>query len=61
MKMDNKFFDKIGVGNKIKRGDKYIVILQHPVTTEIMSTKAQIDETIKSVKFICEKEKIKAL
>ena len=27
MKMDNKFFDKIGVGNKIKRGDKYIVIL----------------------------------
>ena len=61
IKIDNKFFDKIGVGNKIQKGDKYIVILQHPVTTEITSTKAQIDETIKSIKFICEKEKIKAL
>ena len=42
------------------RGDKYSYT-QHPVTTEIMSTKAQIDEAIKSVKFMCEKEKIKAL
>ena len=61
MKIDNKFFNNIGVGNKIKNNDKYIVILQHPVTTEIKSTKLQIDETIKSIKYICEKEKVKAL
>ncbi len=60
-KIDNNFFKNIGVGNKVRKEDKYIAILQHPVTTEIKSTKKQIDETIKSVKFICEKQKIKAL
>ena len=60
-KIDNNFFKNIGVGNKIRKQDKYIAILQHPVTTEIKSTSKQIDETIKSIKFICEKQKIKAL
>ena len=45
MKMDNKFFDKLELEIKLK-GDKYMVILQHPVTTEIMSTKAQIDKQL---------------
>ena len=60
-KKDNKFLDHIGIGSKIKKNDDYIVVLQHPVTTEIKSTGFQIDQTINAVKHICQKNKIKAI
>ena len=60
-KLEKNFFHKLGVGNKIKNNESYIVILQHPVTTEIESTKKQISETINAIKFICEKHNLKAL
>jgi len=60
--INNNFFNKnLGVGNKIKKNDKYIVVLQHPVTTEINNAKFQIDQTIKAVEKICEKKDFKAI
>ncbi len=60
-KKDNKFLNHIGIGTEIKKNDDYIVVLQHPVTTEIKSTGYQIDQTINAVKQICQKNKIKAI
>lgn len=60
-KLEKNFFYKLGVGNKIKNHEDYIVVLQHPVTTEIESTEKQINETIKAIKYICEKYNLKAL
>ena len=60
-KIQRNFFKKYGVGSTIKINDKFIVILQHPVTTEIESTANQISQTIKSVKIICKKFNIKAI
>ena len=50
------FFHKYGgVGCKINPKDKYIVVLQHPVTTEFNSTNSHIKETLKAVKNISER------
>ena len=35
--------------------DNYILILQHPVTTEFNNAKSQIEETIQAVKSFCKK------
>lgn len=60
-KEDNNFLNHIGIGSEINKNDDYIVILQHPVTTEITSTGFQIDQTINAVKQICKKNKLKAI
>ena len=60
-KKDNNFLNHIGIGSEINKNDDYIVILQHPVTTEITSTGFQIDQTINAVKQICKKNKLKAI
>ena len=60
-KKDNNFLNHIGIGSEINKNDDYIVILQHPVTTEITSTGFQIDQTINAVKRICKKNKLKAI
>lgn len=39
----------IGVGNRANNIKDYIVVLQHPVTTEYKDTKKNIKETIKSI------------
>ena len=41
--------------------DKYLVIVQHPVTNEISETKQQINNTLKAVIKICNKNNIKAV
>ena len=55
------FFKKFGTGNLINFNDDYIIVLQHPVTTEYNSSKFQIIQTIKAVKNFHEKTKIKIL
>ena len=39
-----------GVGNKFNEYRNYIIVLQHPVTTEYFKTEKQISETIKAIK-----------
>mgnify|MGYP000114854886 FL=1 len=52
---------KFGVGSKLNKSDKYLVVMQHPVTTEINSTTSQIEETIKAIKIISKDFNLKIL
>ena len=53
LKISSNLFTNIGgVGNKIDLFKPYLVILQHPVTTEYKSTINQINETILAIKKI---------
>ena len=52
---------KFGVGSKLNKNDKYLVVMQHPVTTEIKSTTSQIKETIKAIKVISKDFNLKVL
>ena len=45
-----KKYSSLGVGSKIDFQKEYIVILQHPVTTEYKKSLYQINQTIKAVK-----------
>ncbi len=45
-----KKYSKLGVGPDINFDKKYIVVLQHPVTTEYEKSLKQINETIKAIK-----------
>ena len=47
--LKNCFTDYIGVGDKTDHKKPYIIVLQHPVTTEYEEAKTQIKETIKAV------------
>ena len=53
LSIDNNFIKKysnLGVGSKIDFKKKYIVVLQHPVTTEYKKSLFQINQTIKAIK-----------
>ena len=52
---------KFGVGSKLKKNDRYLVVMQHPVTTEIRSTTSQIKETIKAIKIVSKNFDLKVL
>ena len=53
LKIPARFFDEYtGVGPKIKFNEPYIVVLQHPVTTEFGRGYVQIKETLAAVKKI---------
>ncbi|KHF25376.1 UDP-N-acetyl-D-glucosamine 2-epimerase, UDP-hydrolysing [Solemya velum gill symbiont] len=50
------FFEKYkGVGDQLSTEKDYLVVLQHPVTTEYGSGLAQINETLKAVKEFADK------
>lgn len=55
------FLIKYGSGGEVYIGEKYIVVLQHPVTTEFDKAEVQIEETIEAVKLFCEKTNYKAI
>ena len=55
------FLIKYGSGGEVYIGEKYIVVLQHPVTTEFDKAEVQIEETIEGVKLFCEKTNYKAI
>tara|TARA_Y100000590_G_scaffold469239_1_gene655733 strand:- start:8831 stop:9979 length:1149 start_codon:yes stop_codon:yes gene_type:complete len=53
LKLDKSFFKKyFYVGSNINYKKPYIVVLQHPVTTEFKDSKFQINETIKAIQKI---------
>lgn len=50
-KISNKLFEKYtGVGKKINLLKKYLVVVQHPVTTEYGGGLKQINQTLKAIK-----------
>jgi len=50
LSMTNELFEKyLGVGNKLNANEPYLVVLQHPVTTEYGMGLDQINETLKAV------------
>ena len=55
------FFMQHGSGAQVQTNDNYILILQHPVTTEFNNAKSQIEETIQAVKSFCKKNNFKAI
>ncbi len=60
-KIDSQLLNKKGSGCEISLKDEFIVVLQHPVTTEYSSSKKHISETIKAIKNLTKKTKIKIL
>jgi len=51
LKMESSFFvDSGGVGDEIDADKPYVVVLQHPVTTEFGQTRFQIRETLAAMK-----------
>ena len=60
-KIDNQLLNKKGSGCEISLKDEFIVVLQHPVTTEYSLSKKHISETIKAIKNLTKKTKIKIL
>lgn len=50
IKKDLKVLNKYhGVGSSINLNKPYVIVLQHPVTTEYKDTKFQIEQTIKAI------------
>ena len=45
-----KFINSNGVGDKINLNEKFLLLSQHPVTTEYEKAREQIDQTIKAIK-----------
>ena len=60
-KIDSQLLNKKGSGCEISLKDEFIVVLQHPVTTEYSLSKKHISETIKAIKNLTKKTKIKIL
>lgn len=46
----NELINYLGVGDAIDINKPYIVVMQHPVTTEIKDSRRQIDETLEAIK-----------
>ena len=44
--LEKNFFNKNGTGANFSSSEKYILVLQHPVTTEYKNANFQIDQTI---------------
>ena len=45
----NKYLFKFGVGDKLNLNEPFVIISQHPVTTEYKSAEEQILNTLKAV------------
>ncbi len=44
-----KFINYLGVGDVINLQKPFLTVMQHPVTTEVESARAQIDETLEAI------------
>lgn len=60
-KIDIQMLNKKGSGCEISLTDDFIVVIQHPVTTEYLLSKKHISETIKAIKELTKKTNIKIL
>ena len=59
--LSKNFLNKFGSGASINTDENYILVVQHPVTTEFSNAEIQIKETIEAVKIFCKKRNFKAI
>ena len=59
--LPKNFFIKRGSGAIVYPNEKYILVIQHPVTTEFDSAHVQIEETIEAVKIFNKKQNYKVI
>tara|TARA_B100000795_G_scaffold269248_1_gene258074 strand:+ start:639 stop:1808 length:1170 start_codon:yes stop_codon:yes gene_type:complete len=59
--LEKNFFNKNGTGANFSSSEKYILVLQHPVTTEYKNANFQIDQTIEAVEKFHAKTKYKVI
>ena len=59
--LSKNFLNKFGSGALIYTDENYILVVQHPVTTEFSNAETQIRETIEAVKIFCKKTNYKAI
>jgi len=60
-KLSKNFFNRYGAGALVYPKDNYILVLQHPVTTEFDKANIQIAETIEAVKLFSKKTSFKVI
>jgi uracil phosphoribosyltransferase len=49
----NELINRLGVGEVIDIEKKYIMVMQHPVTTEFGKNREYINETLEAVEYYC--------
>ena len=59
--LSKNFLNKFGSGALIYTDENYILVVQHPVTTEFSNAETQIRETIEAIKIFCKKTNYKAI
>jgi UDP-hydrolysing UDP-N-acetyl-D-glucosamine 2-epimerase len=59
--LPKNFFIKRGSGGIVYPNENYILVIQHPVTTEFDNAEVQIEETIEAVKMFCKKKDYKVV
>lgn len=59
--LPKNFLNDYGSGAKVYTNENYILVVQHPVTTEFSKADIQIEETIEAVKMFCKKTNFKAV
>tara|TARA_B100001057_G_C22850999_1_gene950956 strand:- start:993 stop:2165 length:1173 start_codon:yes stop_codon:yes gene_type:complete len=59
--LPKNFFVRYGSGGIVYPSDNYILVIQHPVTTEFDNADVQIEETIEAVKLFCKKTNYKVI
>ena len=59
--LSKNFLNKFGSGASIYTDENYILVVQHPVTTEFSNAETQIRETIEAIKIFCKKTNYKAI
>lgn len=59
--LPKNFLNRYGSGASVYTNENYILVVQHPVTTEFSKADIQIEETIGAIKMFCEKTNFKAI
>ena len=59
--LPKNFFNSIGSGANFYTNENYILVVQHPVTTEFNDANIQIDQTIEAIKIFHSKTKYKVV
>lgn len=49
-KVSAEFINYLGVGDVINLEEPFLVVMQHPVTTEVEAARAQIEETLEAIR-----------
>ena len=48
-KIDNDFINRLGVGDAVDINEPFLMVMQHPVTSEVGKNRAHIEETLHAV------------